>query len=62
MVIKNWSKSNYSSTVINLVRTGKGSHEIWATEKGVSVTVNHCCKSRHTANSIMKAANISHRF
>jgi predicted RNA binding protein YcfA (HicA-like mRNA interferase family) len=45
-----------------LVRTGNGSHEIWATEKGVSVTVNHCCKSRHTANSIMKAANIAHRF
>ncbi len=45
-----------------LVRTGKGSHEIWATEKGLSVTVNHCCKSRHTANSIMKAANIAHRF
>jgi len=45
-----------------LVRTGKGSHEIWAIEKGLSVTVNHCCKSRHTANSIMKAANIAHRF
>ena len=38
-----------------LVRTGKGSHEIWVSEKGVSVTVNHVCKSRHTANSIMKA-------
>ncbi len=24
-----------------LVRTGKGSHEIWASENGVSVTVNH---------------------
>jgi len=45
-----------------LVRTGKGSHEIWASEKGVSVTVNHACKSRHTANSIMKAASIEHRF
>ncbi|MDO9213858.1 MAG: type II toxin-antitoxin system HicA family toxin [Methylococcales bacterium] len=37
-----------------LVRTGKGSHEIWASEKGVPVTVNHDCKSRHTANSIIK--------
>lgn len=46
-----------------LVCTGKGSHEIWASEKeGVSVTVNHVCKSRHTANSIMKAAGIAHRF
>ncbi|MEY3288148.1 MAG: hypothetical protein RLZZ419_390 [Pseudomonadota bacterium] len=47
-----------------LVRTGKGSHEIWTStpEKGVSVTVNHACKSGHTANSIMKAAGIGHRF
>ena len=45
-----------------LVRTGKGSHEIWASEKGISVTVNHVCKSRHTANSIMKAAGIDFRF
>ncbi len=45
-----------------LVRIGKGSHEIWASEKGVPVTVNHDCKSRHTANSIMKAAGIAHRF
>jgi predicted RNA binding protein YcfA (HicA-like mRNA interferase family) len=45
-----------------LIRTGKGSHEIWASEKGVSVTVNHACKSRHTANSIMKAAGIAFRF
>ena len=45
-----------------LVCTGKGSHEIWASENGVSITVNHACKSRHTANSIMKAAGISHRF
>lgn len=45
-----------------LVRTGKGSHEIWASEKGVAVTVNHDCKSRHTANSIMKTAGIAYRF
>ncbi len=45
-----------------LIRTGKGSHEIWASETNVSVTVNHVCKSRHTANSIMKAACITHRF
>lgn len=45
-----------------LLRAGKGSHEIWTSAKGISVTVNHTCKSRHTANSIMKAAGISHRF
>lgn len=45
-----------------LIRSGKGSHEIWASDKGVSVTVNYACKSRHTANSIMKAANIDYQF
>ncbi len=44
-----------------LIRSAKGSHEIWASEKGVSITVNYACKSRHTANSIMKAADIDHR-
>ena len=45
-----------------LVRTGKGLHEIWLCSNGLPVTVNHCCKSKHTANSIMKAAGIDHRF
>lgn len=45
-----------------LVRSGKGSHEIWQCPNGVSVTVNHACKSRHTANSILKAAGIDHKF
>jgi len=62
MVMKNWLKNNYSNTVINLVRTGKGAHQIRASEKGVSVTVNHECKSRHTANSIMKAAGFRIAF
>jgi predicted RNA binding protein YcfA (HicA-like mRNA interferase family) len=37
-----------------LVRTGKGSHEILASENGVPVMVNHDCKSRHTTNSTIK--------
>lgn len=42
-------------------RSGKGSHEVWA--KGEQrVSVNHACKSRHTANQIMKDAGIKHRF
>jgi len=45
-----------------LVRTGKGSHEIWASEKGVSVAVNHACKSRDTANSIMKSTGIAQTY
>jgi predicted RNA binding protein YcfA (HicA-like mRNA interferase family) len=44
-----------------LFRSGKGSHEIWLCPNGVSVTVNHNCKSRHTANSILKDAGIANQ-
>lgn len=43
-------------------RSGKGSHEIWKNSQGMFVTVNHNCKSRHTANSIMKEAGIDYKF
>lgn len=43
-------------------RAGKGSHEIWQHLDGRQVTVNHVCKSRHTANAIMKEAGINHKF
>lgn len=43
------------------VRGGKGSHEKW--RKGsVTVLVPFNCYSRHTANAVMKAAGIEHRF
>lgn len=42
--------------------SGKGSHQIWIGPKGNKVTVNHECKSRHTANEIMKVAGIKHKF
>jgi hypothetical protein len=45
------------------VRYGKGDHEIWyspITER--HITVDDGCKSRHTANAIMKQAGIKHRF
>ncbi|MEI7839259.1 MAG: hypothetical protein WCJ11_02035 [Methylococcaceae bacterium] len=42
------------------LRSGKGSHEIWICPNGVSVAVNHTCKSRHTANSILKDALVLH--
>lgn len=45
-----------------LFRSGKGSHEIWRDSDGRTVTVNHACKSRHTANAIMKAAGIDYHF
>lgn len=43
------------------LRHAKGSHDIW-TNGTKKVSVNHICKSRHTANSIMKRAGIAHRF
>lgn len=43
------------------LRRGKGSHDIWTDGKNC-VSVNHVCKSRFTANGIMKDAGIKHRF
>lgn len=43
------------------LRNGTGSHEIWSNGKH-HVSVNYACKSRHTANQIMKDAGIKHRF
>ncbi len=46
-----------------LLRPGEGSHEIWGNAGGgETVTVPYNCKSRHTANSILKDAGLSHRF
>jgi len=46
----------------SFLRSGKGSHELWQHADGRKVTVNHTCKSRHTANAIMKEAGINHKF
>ena len=45
----------------SLVRTGKGSHEIWG-KGSITTTVPFNCPSRHTANAIMKQAGIQQRF
>lgn len=45
----------------SLIRTGKGSHEIWGKDS-TRVTVSKNCKAKPTANSIMKSAGIKHRF
>ena len=37
-----------------LLRSDKGSHEFWGKDNNKPVTVPHGCKSRHTANAIMK--------
>lgn len=43
-------------------RAGKGSHEIWRNAAGETLTVPYNCKSRHTANDILKDAGIPRRF
>ncbi|TFW11600.1 type II toxin-antitoxin system HicA family toxin [Massilia arenosa] len=44
-----------------LLRTGKGSHEIWSNGR-LALTVPFHCKSRHTANGILKDADIDHKI
>lgn len=44
-------------------RNGKGDHEIWyspLTDR--TFTVDRSCRSRHTANAIMKQAGLARRF
>lgn len=45
----------------SLIRTGKGSHEIWG-KGSIRVSVPRNCKAKPTANNIMKSAGINHRF
>ncbi len=46
-----------------LLRTGKGSHEIWANPKtNRQVTVPRSIKSRHTANDLLKQAGLPKKF
>ena len=47
----------------HLVRTGKGSHEIWFSPiNRRHVTVPRTTKSRHTVNDILKKAGIEKQF
>jgi predicted RNA binding protein YcfA (HicA-like mRNA interferase family) len=46
-----------------LVRTGKGSHEIWFSPiNNRNVTVPRSTKSRHTANDVLKKAGLEKAF
>jgi predicted RNA binding protein YcfA (HicA-like mRNA interferase family) len=46
-----------------LVRTGKGSHEIWYSPASKrQVTVPRSTKSRHTANVVLKQAGLEKAF
>lgn len=46
-----------------LLRQGKGDHEIWLNRStGISVTVDSGTKSRHLANAILKKAGLPKSF
>ena len=46
-----------------LVRTGKGSHEIWFSPvSNRNVTVPRSTKSRHSANEVLKQAGLAKAF
>jgi len=46
-----------------LVRQGKGSHEIWKSPISLrTFTVPHPCKRRHTANAALKDAGIDEKL
>ena len=46
-----------------LLRTGKGSHEIWFNPRtNKRVTVPRTTKSRHTANDVLKQAGLAKKF
>jgi predicted RNA binding protein YcfA (HicA-like mRNA interferase family) len=46
-----------------LVRSGKGSHEIWYNSANSRhVTVPRSTKSRHTANEVLKQAGLEKAF
>lgn len=45
-----------------MIRQGKGSHQFWRAVDGKTTTVPNPCKTRHTANKIMKDLGIKHKF
>lgn len=45
-----------------LLRQGKGDHEIWRSPTGRHFVVDGRIKSRHTANAVLKQAGLSKAF
>ncbi len=45
-----------------LLRAGKGDHEIWQTPAGKRFVVDSKIKSRHTANAVLQQAGLSKAF
>lgn len=57
-IVKALSKNGYKK-----IDGGKGSHEKWQCQETGKITlVPHNTKSRHTANSILKDADIDLKF
>lgn len=46
----------------SFARSAKGSHEYWTKSNHKPITVPHNCKSRFTANQIIKEARINYKF
>jgi predicted RNA binding protein YcfA (HicA-like mRNA interferase family) len=44
------------------LRNSKGSYEVWGNSDGLSMIIPKNTKSRHTADKIMQAAGINHKF
>jgi predicted RNA binding protein YcfA (HicA-like mRNA interferase family) len=44
------------------IRAASVSHEYWGKEGCKAITVPHNCKSKFTANAIMKEAGINYKF
>lgn len=45
------------------VRKAKGDHEFWESRiSGRRFVVDHCIKSRHTANAVLKQAGLDKAF
>ena len=49
-----------SSQGFSLLRSAKGSHEVWGKPGGPKTIVPFNCPSRHTANHILKTLGITH--
>ena len=45
-----------------LVRQGKGSHEVWQGPNGQPGSISRSCKSRHTANVMLKKLGIDKKL
>jgi predicted RNA binding protein YcfA (HicA-like mRNA interferase family) len=45
----------------SFIRQGKGSHEVWSNGR-ITLIVPFNCKSRHTANAVLRDAGIKTRF